>query len=130
MTELVRPYHDLLGFHAEPVDAPGTSRLRFEPRRELQNSRGDIHGGVVASLLDAAMSIAVRSGLPEGDGCATVSMTVNYVLPARGTLIVSGHVLRSGRTLASAEAVATDAEGRVVAHAIGTMRVIAARGGA
>jgi uncharacterized protein (TIGR00369 family) len=76
-------------------------------------------------LLDAAMAVAVRSVLKDGEGVATVSLTVNYLEPGRAMLIAKGRVIRCGRTLASAEAAVEDASGRVVAHAVSTMRIIA-----
>lgn len=123
-----RPYYRLLGFRVEAGQEPGCSRLVLESRPELGNSRGDVHGGVVASLLDAAMGIALRSALRAGEGIATVSLTVNYLEPGQGTLIAAGRVVRAGRTVASTEAEVADAAGRKVAHAVGTMRVIAKRG--
>lgn len=120
-----RPYYRLLGVKTESVDASGAATLRLDSRPDLENSRGDIHGGVVASLLDAAMGVAVRAALTQGEGATTVSLTVNYLEPGRGSLIARGRVVRSGRTLASTEAKVTDASGREVAHAVGTMRIIA-----
>jgi len=122
---LARPYYRLLGLSAEPGQPTGCSSIRFQSRAELQNSRGDVHGGVVASLLDAAMAVAVRSALKAGEGVATVSLTVNYLEPGRAALIAKGRVTRRGRTLASAEATVADAAGRMVAHAVSTMRIIA-----
>jgi uncharacterized protein (TIGR00369 family) len=122
-----RPYYRLLGFRTDKHEVSGRSRLHLDGREELQNSRGDIHGGVVASLLDAAMGVAVRSGLMAGEGASTVSLTVNYLLPARGPLVANGRVTRAGRTLASVEADAQDSSGQIVAHAIGTLRIIARR---
>jgi uncharacterized protein (TIGR00369 family) len=122
-----RPYYRMLGIRNEPCTERGRSTLRIESRPEFENSRGEIHGGVVASLLDAAMAVAVRSACEPGQGAATISMTVNYVQPGRGTLVAHGTALRTGRSVASAEARVVDAAGALVAHAIGTMRVIAAR---
>ena len=98
----------------------------IDSRADLENSRGDFHGGVVASLLDAAMGVAVRSAYPGGEGATTVSLTVNYLNPGRGQLIGLGHVVRAGNSLASAEARVVDASGQVVAHAVGTMRILRA----
>lgn len=122
-----RPFYRLLGFRAEPGQERGLSKVVLESRPELENSRGDVHGGVVASLLDAAMGVALRSAL-DGEGIATVSMTINYLEPGQGVLIGTGHAVRVGRSIASTEAEVTDNSGRKVAHAIGTMRVIAKRG--
>lgn len=122
-----RPYYRLLGFRSEPGEPAGRSRVVLHSRADLENSRGDVHGGVVASLLDAAMGVALRSALQAGEGIATVSMTVNYLEPGQGTLTGLGRVVRAGRSIASTEADIVDASGRKVAHAIGTMRVIAKR---
>lgn len=120
-----RPYYRLLGLRSEAGEPPGRAKLRLDGRPELQNSRGEIHGGVVASLLDAAMGVAVRSACSDGEGATTVSLTVNYVQPGRGPLWGMGKVVRVGRTLASTEATVIDESGRVVAHGVGTMRILA-----
>lgn len=122
-----RPYYRLLGVRAEADAPPGHSTLRLDSRAELTNSRGDIHGGVVASLLDAAMGVAVRSVYKGGEAATTVSLTVNFIQPGRGSLIARGSVVRAGRTLASAEASVSDLEGTIVAHAVGTMRILAGK---
>ena len=122
-----RPYYRLLGLRTAPGEPEGQSKVVLEPRVELENSRGEVHGGVIASLIDAAMGVAARSTLTPGDGATTVSLTVNYVAPGRGTLTARSRVVRKGRTLASAEARVTDANEQVVAHAVGTMRIIARR---
>jgi len=123
-----RPFYRLLGLRSEPGLPAGTSRLRLAGRPELQNSHGDIHGGVVATLLDAAMGVAARSAYAEDQGATTVSMTVNYLEPGRDALVGEGRLVRGGRTLASLEARVVDGAGRTVAHAVGTMRIIARRG--
>lgn len=120
-----RPYYRLLGLQVEAGTPAGHSSIRLESRAELENSRGDVHGGVVASMLDAAMGVAVRSLLVNGASVATASLTVNYLEPARAPLLAKGRVVRRGGTISSAEAVVEDGARRIVAHAIGTMRIIA-----
>jgi len=122
-----RPYYRLLGLKVDAGVPAGQSRVRLESRADLENSRGDVHGGVVASMLDAAMGVAVRSTLQAGEGATTVSLTVNYLEPGRSKLIANARVVRTGRSLASAEAMVEDVSGRRVAHAVGTMRILAAR---
>ena len=119
-----RPYYRLLGLQTEAGTAPGHARIRLEGRPELSNARGDIHGGVVASLLDAAMGVAVRSAYEEGEGATTVSITVNYLEPGRGTLVATARVMRAGQSLASVEAEVVDQSARRVAHGVATMRII------
>ena len=122
-----RPYYRLLGFCTQPDQPRGNSRIILKSRPDLENSRGDVHGGVVASMLDAAMGVALRSMLPQVSNATTVSLTVNYLEPGRETLIATGKVVRSGKTLASIEATMEDSSGRAVAHALGTMRILVPR---
>jgi acyl-CoA thioesterase len=122
-----RPYYRLLGLRTDAGMDPGHARIRLEGRPELANARGDIHGGVVASLLDAAMGVAVRSAYREGEGATTVSLTVNYLAPGRGTLVATARVMRAGQSLASVEAEVVDQAAHRVAHGVATMRILSAR---
>jgi uncharacterized protein (TIGR00369 family) len=118
-----RPFYKLIGlFVMEAAD--GASLVRLDPTEDTANSRGEVHGGALATMLDAAVVNAARSVLPEGSGAATVNLSVNYLAPGLGTLTARGRVVRAGRSLVSAEATITDASGAVVAQAIGTLRAI------
>lgn len=119
-----RPYYRLLGLRTEPGTPAGEARIRLDGRPDLTNARGDIHGGVVASLLDAAMGVAVRSSYPGGEGATTVSITVNYLEPGRGSLLAKAVVMRAGGSLASVRSEVEDSSGRRVAHAVATMRIL------
>jgi uncharacterized protein (TIGR00369 family) len=37
-----------------------------------------VHGGVLFTLLDSALGRSIINALPEGRGCATVEIKVNY----------------------------------------------------
>lgn len=124
----LRPFYRFLGLEVAEGVAAGESRVQLATRPELANSRGDMHGGAIAGLVDAAVSIAVRSACTGGEGVATISLTVNYAGPGRGTLVARGRALRVGRSIATAEAHVTDSDGGLVAHAVATLRVISARG--
>jgi uncharacterized protein (TIGR00369 family) len=118
-----RPFHETLGI--EVIEAwDGRARVRMADDPRLGNARGDVHGGAIAGLLDAALAAAARSNLPVGYSTATVAIATNFVAPGRGALVAEGRVLRSGRTIVSVEADARDGAGVLVAHAIGTMRVL------
>src|SRR4051794_20668467 len=96
-------FYRLLGLEIEPA-APGHSLIRLGIKGELQDTCGDVHGGVIASLLDAAIAVAVSSSLDGQTGATAVSLTINYLEPGRGPLIGSGRIISAGDTLAMAEA--------------------------
>jgi uncharacterized protein (TIGR00369 family) len=123
-----RPFYRFMGLDVKGGTTAGESRVELSTKPELANSRGDMHGGAIAALIDASVSVAVRSACTGGEGVATVSLTVNYAGPGRGTLVARGRALRVGRSIATAESTVTDADGNLVAHAIATLRVIAPRG--
>jgi uncharacterized protein (TIGR00369 family) len=79
---------------------------------------GYLHGGIIATLLDEAMSKAIRAlGTPS----VTRRMEVEYLLPvpSGAPLRVEGSVVRSQGRRHWTEAVILDAEGAVLAQASG-----------
>jgi uncharacterized protein (TIGR00369 family) len=85
------------------------------------NSRGVVHGGVLASLLDSALGAAVISSIPKEWWCATISLSVQFLEGARrGRLTAEARVIRRGGRVAFAEGVVRDEGGRLVAAAQGS----------
>jgi uncharacterized protein (TIGR00369 family) len=118
-----RPFFDLLGI--TPVSAGGgRAVLELAENPALANSRQDVHGGAIFTLLDVACAGAARSTVAEGGGVATITLTVTYLAPGRGRLRGSGTVLRAGQTIIAVEAEATDDAGLLVAKAHGTFRAL------
>jgi acyl-CoA thioesterase len=119
-----RPFYRLIGIEPDGSPLRGDARLALSSRADLENSRGEIHGGALASLLDATMGSAVRAKLAPDKGATTVTLTVNYLKPARGRVNAEGRVLRVGKAIASVEAHAVDESGDIVAHGVGVMRIL------
>jgi len=115
------PFYRHLGLELEAL-ADGKSAIRLPFRKEYGNSRGEVHGGAIATLVDAAMSQAVRSTVELDARVATISMTINYLAPGVGDLLGRGTVTRGGRSLSFVEAEVTDAGGNVVCRATATFR--------
>jgi uncharacterized protein (TIGR00369 family) len=79
---------------------------------------GHLHGGIIATLLDEAMSKAIRVlGTPS----VTRRMEVEYLLPvpSGAPLRIEGRLVRSQGRRHWAEAVILDAEGAALAQAKG-----------
>lgn len=99
--------------------------LGLTPGEEHSNVNGTVHGGVIATLIDAVMGNAVRAGLEEDQSSATVSMTVTYLKPGKvgEELEASAEVRKRGGSLVMVEADVTQGE-EPIAHGVATYSVI------
>lgn len=107
---------------------PGHVTLALDLRPEHMNSWESAHGGVTMSLLDLALGMALRATTPDNRGVATVELKVNFISPGRGRLVADGRVLHRGNSLSVCEGEVRDAGGHLVAKAMGTFKVRAAKG--
>jgi uncharacterized protein (TIGR00369 family) len=120
------PFQAHLG--VETVEAKyGRSLLRYTHRPEFGNRKGDVHGGVLATLMDLAISQAIRSLRPDLAGVSTINMTVNYLEPASGTLLARGKASKVGGSIGIGEATVETEDGVVVVQASGAFRLIGHR---
>ena len=90
------------------------------------NSRGLIHGGLIASLADNAMGLSCGVKLDGGGSrLVTVSLAVDFIGTAQigQWLAVESEVIRTGSTLCFAQCLVT-ADGSPIARANGTFRVV------
>jgi uncharacterized protein (TIGR00369 family) len=117
------PLYIHLGFELDALeDGCSLVRLRFQPH--LGNSRGEVHGGTVAAIIDAAMSQAVRSLVDRDMGVATMTMNLNYLAPARGEIRCAGRVIKRGRSIMFTEAEVTGEDGEVACRASASYRIL------
>jgi uncharacterized protein (TIGR00369 family) len=109
----------------ELIDAvEGTVTLRLTLEEHHVNIQGFAHGGVLATLADAAMGLAIRSAVEPGRRHVTVAMDVHYLRPVtRGTVTSTGRAVRVGTELGYAEAEVTDERDRTIVRAAGTYSV-------
>src|ERR1700719_1091795 len=119
------PMARLIGFHVVAV-GDGQAEFALEPRGDLENLAGALHGGVAASLLDNALGAAVQSLLPAGARSATLNLNISYLrgLAVRsGTITAQGRVVRLTRSVAFVEGTVTNSQGEVCAQAVATFAV-------
>ncbi|WP_168582513.1 PaaI family thioesterase [Gephyromycinifex aptenodytis] len=94
---------------------------------KLINVNGGLHGGVIATMLDATMGDAVRAGLEQDQSTVTVSMTITYLEGAKegDELRSSAEVRKRGGKLVLVEADITRVrDDAAIAHGVGTFTVI------
>lgn len=98
-------------------------RMGYQP--EQANSRGDVNGGAIATLLDCTLAAAVRSHHPDAYGVATIDLTLHYVAAGNGELIATAHCERRGRSISFARGEVRTEDGTLVALATGSFKLIA-----
>ncbi|MCG6879004.1 MAG: PaaI family thioesterase, partial [Deltaproteobacteria bacterium] len=88
---------------------------------------GGIHGGVYASVIDTAAYWSVYCELEEKVGLISIDLKIDYLAPIRdGVILTKGRSIKIGRSMCLAEATASDANGKWLAH--GTSKMMVTKG--
>lgn len=118
------PYFLLLSMEIKDLQW-GTCLLEVELGEKHLQPFGKVHGGAIASVVDAAAFWAVFPQVEKGMGLTTVEMKLNYLAPAeKGKLVAQGRSIKMGRSLALGETYVRNGEGVLVAHGTATMMVV------
>ncbi|MEQ8348070.1 MAG: PaaI family thioesterase [Sneathiellaceae bacterium] len=105
----------------------GYALLGFTLGHEHMNAGQSCHGGLVATMLDTALTVAASMGADptERRYGITLSMTVNYVAPARvGPVRCTGRRIGGGRRTVFTEGELRDLDGTLLATASAPVKVI------
>ncbi|MDE5455532.1 hotdog fold thioesterase [Bradyrhizobium sp. CSA112] len=120
------PSSRLLGWHvldARPKD--GWIRIGFDGKGDFCNPAGFVQGGILSAMLDDTMGPAVFV-MSEGKlYTATITMTVNFLSPAKpGPITGEANVTQLGKTVAFVEGRLTAADGTLLATATTSARLV------
>ena len=123
------PYFDLLSMKISEVGA-GFSELEIDLATKHLQPFGFVHGGVFASIIDAAAFWSLFYEIEDQEtGVTTVDLKLNYLAPAvSGKLIAKGRQIKLGKTLGYAEAEVTDVDGKIFAHGTSTVILLPGQG--
>lgn len=116
------PLLKTLDFKVVSIDK-GVAIFSFQPQHIHYNALGVVHGGVITTILDSAMSCSVHSLLPPGILYTTLELKVNFlksVTTGIKELTAKGSILHQGRTTAFVESSLIDANNNVYAHGVST----------
>jgi uncharacterized protein (TIGR00369 family) len=126
------PFLDHLGVEVLGF-GQGRSSLAVNVRPELCNSMQVVHGGVLMTVLDAALAIAGRAAHTDDYdapvNAITVEMKTTFVRPGTGRLTISAECVHKASSLMFCEGEARDEAGRLVARANGTFKLWTRREG-
>jgi len=99
-------------------------RTHLTLKRELVNSRGDIHGGALMSALDFTLSVVARAHDPLNVGAATIDMSTHFYAPARSNVDIIATCKRRGKSIAFCEGEVQDGDGAVLAVARAVFKLV------
>ena len=123
-------YFQLLGMHVENAQ-DGVGEVRISVDARLMHPQQIVHGGVIFTLADTAMSMALISVLPPGTRFSTIEAKINYIAPVvTGELTAEGVIVHRGRSTAVMESTVYNYKGDekvLIARVLGTFHISAAK---
>ncbi len=95
-----------------------TTTTQFTPDRKYQGWKGIVHGGILATLLDEAMT---RLPCLVYGGAVTAEMTVRFVAPAKigELLLIRGEIVGESRKIVEMKASVHSTSGTLIASSTG-----------
>jgi uncharacterized protein (TIGR00369 family) len=122
------PSAKLLGWHlldARPED--GWIQIGFDGKKEFCNPAGFVQGGILSAMLDDTMGPAVFVMTEGRLYIATISITVNFLAPAKpGPITGEATVMQLGKTVAFVEGRLIAGDGTLLATATTSARLVEA----
>ena len=100
------------------------ARVRMPYQKQFTNSRMDMHGGAIATLLDVGLSCAARAHDPLRYGVATVDLTIHFMAPAAGDVVCTSVCERRGKSLSFVRGELRDDAGKLLGMATGTFMLV------
>jgi acyl-CoA thioesterase len=114
------PFNQLLGIRVARLHQDGVT-IQCTIRDDLRNSAGVLHGGLTATMADAAVGIALARHFRGTRFATTVEMKISYLRPiTQGMTSARAHLLKIGRRLCVGRVDLFDAGRELAASALVT----------
>jgi uncharacterized protein (TIGR00369 family) len=115
------PYYSTIGMQVKEI-RDGRSRIELMMRKELSQN-GMIHGGVLASMVDASCACAAFSATDFKGWVTTIDLQVSFLKPvSKGKLIAEANCLRAGKNVIFCESKIKNEDGELIC--IGTSQLL------
>jgi acyl-CoA thioesterase len=124
------PFFQMVGFEVSDF-GPRWAKCQVKARNELENPNGVIHGGVIATLIDATITQAMlmtdeyQAVRDTNGSMSTVDLHVKYLRPAvHGRLICDATIVHLGKRVIHAQAVVKNDDSKDIAMGDATMMIV------
>ncbi len=118
------PFNSLVGIRLKRLHADGLT-IECTVRPELLNSAGVVHGGVSATLVDAAVGIALWRHFGGRRRCTTVELKINYFRPiVSGKVFARARLVRIGSSICVGHVDLSDSSGNLAGTALATYMLL------
>jgi uncharacterized protein (TIGR00369 family) len=119
------PIAKLVGYKITEVEN-GLVVFELNPAEYHYNPFATVHGGILSTLLDSAMTSSILTTLHIGFSCTTIEIKVNFIKPVTCEIEVvrcEGRPIHIGKRLATAEGKLLDNKGTLYAHGTSTCSI-------
>ena len=118
------PFNRRLGIRVTRFHKDGVT-VEWGVKPELTNASGVAHGGVAATLADAAVGISLSWLRRKPAAATTIELKINYFKPvAAGNLRARARILRLGKTIACGSVEIRDDRRQIVCAALVTYMLL------
>jgi uncharacterized protein (TIGR00369 family) len=119
------PILSVLDIHSGSI-GEGWIEFAMRPQGYMLNLAGTVHGGVLATLVDSALTCALITQLPKGTACTTIDLQMRFFRPAHLSaerLVARAEVLNAGTSIGTTQGEIRDAKGRLILHATSALAI-------
>ena len=122
------PFLRFIGIE-EGLSENGVGSVSLAVRPHHLQGAGQVHGGLMAVLVDTAFFRAVRSILSPSQRTTTIELKVNFLESAdSGRLTATAKIISNTNRLTVADVEITSEDGRLVAQGLGTFLIMGGDG--
>ncbi|UCE65420.1 MAG: PaaI family thioesterase [Candidatus Zixiibacteriota bacterium] len=113
------PFPGLLGVEVDRLEH-GFARLRLPFHFRLTQGQNYIHGGVITSICDSAVALALATMIDKGEYMLTIELKTKYTAPADDDIFAEAHIIHKGNHTAVGEVDVLKSDGTLVAKSVVT----------
>lgn len=104
----------------------GWIEFSMRPQGYMLNLAGTVHGGVLATLVDSALTCALVTRLEKGFACTTIDLQMRFFRPAHLSaelLTARAEIVNMSRSLGTTVGEIRDNKNRLLVHATSTLAI-------